>query len=122
MLKSAEQNSVYNLKSLLVISSTALFNFSAQKKDPNGCRSFSEIISSQCDVNVIERFTNHFTCMKLGHVKIVSELATFWWNKQTFEIPKYLIIYAYDLCTRLGSSEWVKSLSKDINLCFHNVI
>ena len=63
---------------------------------------FSEIISFQCDV--IESITNHFTCMKIGHVKIV--------NEQTFEIAKYVIIYAYDLCTTLGSSEWVQSLFK----------
>ena len=40
-------------------------------------------------------------------------IATSWWNKQTFEIAKYLIIYAYDLCTTLGSSEWVKIPFKD---------
>ena len=55
-------------------------------------------------------------------------IATFWWNKQTFEIAKYLIIYAYDLCTTLGSSEWVQSLFKVVIVrskfslfLFHNV-
>ena len=68
---SAEQNSGYNLKSLTVISSTDQFFCSVKK--PDDCRIlFSEIISYQWDV--IESITNHFTCMKIGHVKTVSEL------------------------------------------------
>ena len=80
---------------------------------------FSEIIWSQCDVNVIESITNHFACMKLGQrmskLLVNCCIATSWWNKQTFEIAKYLIIYAYDLCTTLGSSEWVQSLFRVVN-------